>query len=58
MGRQRLSLAVRGQQMRVLMVTLELADPIFSGNGVYGRTIVEALVSEPGKLEMSLCRMC
>lgn len=31
--------------MRVLMVTLELADPVFSGNGVYGRTIVEALVS-------------
>lgn len=55
MGRQRLSLAVRGQQMRVLMVTLELADPIFSGNGVYGRTIVEALVSEPGTTVDVLC---
>ena len=30
------------------MVTLELADPVFSGNGVYGRTIVEALASAPG----------
>ena len=31
--------------MRILLVALELTDPIFSGNGVYGRTIVESLLS-------------
>jgi glycosyltransferase involved in cell wall biosynthesis len=30
--------------VRLLFVTMELAEPIFSGNGVYGRTIVEALL--------------
>lgn len=37
------------------MVTLELADPVFSGNGVYGRTIVEALASAPGTTVDILC---
>ena len=41
--------------MRILMVTLELADPVFSGNGVYGRTIVEALVSSEATTVHVLC---
>jgi hypothetical protein len=41
--------------MRILMVTLELADPVFSGNGVYGRTIVEALTSHPGTTVDVVC---
>jgi hypothetical protein len=41
--------------MRILMVTLELADPVFSGNGVYGRTIVQALVSSEATTVHVLC---
>ena len=41
--------------MRILMVTLELADPVFSGNGVYGRTIAEALLLSKGAKLDILC---
>ena len=41
--------------MRVLMVTLELADPVFSGNGVYGRTVVEALLALPDTTVDVIC---
>lgn len=30
--------------LRVLVLAMELADPIFSGNGVYGRSLVDALL--------------
>lgn len=30
--------------LRVLVLALELAEPIFSGNGVYGRSLVDALL--------------
>ncbi|KAG8461855.1 hypothetical protein KFE25_013874 [Diacronema lutheri] len=36
--------AERDRLLRVLVLALELAEPIFSGNGVYGRSIVEALL--------------
>jgi len=32
------------KQPRVLLISLEFADPIFSGNGVYSRTIARALL--------------
>ena len=34
--------------LRILFLALEFVDPIFSGNGVYGRTLVRALLSSKG----------
>ena len=38
--------------MRALVVALELVDPIFSGNGVYGRTVVRSLLRSMPELEV------
>eukprot|EP00936_MAST-01D_sp_MAST-1D-sp1_P001613 g1613.t1 len=35
--------------LKVLVITLEFIEPIFSGNGVYSRTIVRALATLPGR---------
>jgi len=34
---------VLGSMWKVLFLSLEFADPVFSGNGIYGRTIVKML---------------
>jgi glycosyltransferase involved in cell wall biosynthesis len=41
---------------RILFISLELADPLFSGNGVYARTILEALLFRlPQARILALC---
>jgi len=42
--------------MRALFLSLELADPLFSGNGVYARTLVRALLhTSPHATVLALC---
>lgn len=42
--------------MRALFLSLELADPLFSGNGVYARTLVRALLhTSPHATLLALC---
>jgi glycosyltransferase involved in cell wall biosynthesis len=43
-------------RVAVLFISLELADPLFSGNGVYARTVLQALLSSlPDARAMALC---
>ena len=40
------SMSGSGGARRILFVSLELVDPVFSGNGVYARTILRLVVGE------------
>lgn len=42
--------------MKILFLSLEFADPLFSGNGVYARTLVRALLhTSPHATVLALC---
>ena len=41
--------------MRLLFISIEFVDPIFSGNGVYSRSIVRMLAQKPNVSVLVLC---